>query len=224
MTESRGNTMEIADTDIDRLFGYLERIVVALETEAHKPAFVKTAEKRLESAEKILEEAIEAEVKDTNENKTVEAKPTNEEVDSSSIVIGVRVKVSSTDSRKDGVVGTIVKETKAWLQVETDDGKSIPVRRKECVLITTPSNSPPEEMLPEPVESTEDFAPSDDITAPENFVISGGIHNNKTVHTVFNESPRGKQFIIWLAKRGAKGPELTDAARKYLEQRGENWE
>lgn len=216
--------MEIADTDIDRLFGYLERIVVALETEAHKPAFVKTAEKRLESAEKILEEAIEVEVKDTNENKTVETKVTNEEVDSSPIVIGVRVKVSSSDSRKDGIIGTIVKRTKAWVQVETDDGKSVPVRPKECVLITIPSNSPPEEMLPEPVEDTEEFLPSDDTTAAENFVISGGIHNKKTIHTVFNESPRGKQFIIWLAKRGAKGPELTDASRKYLDQRGENWE
>ncbi len=210
----------------------LERCANALETIAGKPAWVKVAEERLSEVNNIRKATVEAvveqkEAKRTNENPTpapvVESK--EDSLPPSGIDVGMRVRVSCEDDpRKDGLVGVIVKRTNAWATLKTDDGNTTPVRPKDCVLLEGDHENPPEELVVEEVVEEPVFEPSDDATAPENYVISGGVHNGKTIHILYNESPRGKQFVKWLAKSEVKGEETTGAARAYLESQGEGWE
>ncbi|MBK38279.1 MAG: hypothetical protein CMB45_05550 [Euryarchaeota archaeon] len=210
----------------------LERCADALDTIAGKPAWVKVAEERLSEVNEMRKTAVEAvvelEAKRTNENPTPTPAPVVESNDDSlppsGIDVGMRVRVSCDDDpRKDGLVGTIVKRTNAWATLKADDGKTTPVRPKDCILLEGETENPPEELVVEEVVEEPVFEPSDDATAPENYVIEGGVHNGKTLHILYNESPRGKQFVKWLAKSEVKGQETTSAAQAYLKSQGESW-
>ena len=213
----------------------LERCAGALETLVGKPAWVKAAENRLGQVNEIRETAVElSSVQETtNEPEPAPKVETVEEpkeapsaepsTPPSGIDVGMRVRVVVPDDpRKDGLTGTIVKRTNAWAQLQTEDGV-VPVRPKDCVVLEGEDENPPAELVTEVVEEPV-FEPSDDASAAENFTIAGGVHDGKTLHVLYNESPSGKAFVVWLAKNGVKGPETTTAAQDYLKSIGQGWE
>ena len=106
--------------------------------------------------------------------------------------------------------------------LKADDGKPL-LSDQRIASQEGEVENPPEELVVEEVAEEPVFEPSDDATAPENYVIEGGVHNGKTLHILYNESPRGKQFVKWLAKSEVKGEETTSAAQAYLKSQGESW-
>ena len=148
---------------------------------------------------------------------------------SDEIGIGSYVRVQSDDD-KAGLEGTITGGQKAWLTLTIEVGNaafkagtSCPVRRSTLVLA---KHAEQVEETPVVVveEAADDFVPSQNLEAPENFILPGsGKHSGKTLNTIFNEGAKGVNYLTWLAVNGLMGEEVTEKVQKFLNVREVDW-
>lgn len=171
------------------------------------------------------------------------------------IIIGDYVKVNSGDD-KQGLEGTVTGGSKSWLQLTVEIGNKdypagtvVPVRKSTLVNVLSDSQEETpswveaakavegveltEEVVADPtpevvIPAGEDSIPSDDLDAPENFVLPGkGKHSKKTLNTIFNEGERAILFLKFLAKNdlmGVKHPEVTPTVRVFLDSKDIIWD
>ena len=170
-------------------------------------------------------EAAEAIVPQAPKKEKAKAAANSGEID-----IGSYVRVQSDDDKL-GLEGTITGGQKAWLTLTIEVGNasfkagtSCPVRRSTLVLA---KHAEQVEETPVVVveEAAEDFVPSQNLEAPENFILPGsGKHSGKTLNTIFNEGAKGVNYLTWLAVNGLMGEEVTEKVQKFLHVREVDWE
>ena len=214
----------------------LERIADSLEMVAQKPAWVKTAEKVLETGVTVIEEApkVEKKVVDSEKQKPLPKSAKND-------LLNKTVKVIKGEHS--GKIGVVTEIMRAWVYLKTDEVDRLAVRPMNLEVVGDEDGAPPQDkdekdeveelnaIIAEVDNSTAPkendlekvgLEPTDDPKDHSNFIISGGKHNGKTLHSLYHESKIGSKTVKWLARSGSD-EETKNAAQGYLESIGEGW-
>mgnify|MGYP006416214379 FL=1 len=214
----------------------LVRIADSLEMLAQKPAWVKTAESVLKTANTVKEEApkVEKKVTDSEKQKPLPKSAKND-------LLNKTVKV--VKGEHSGKTGVVIEIMRAWVYLKTDENPRLAVRPMNLEVIADEGGAPPQDkdekaeveelnaIIAEVDNSTEPkeddlekvgLEPTDDPKDHSNFIISGGRHNGKTLHSLYHESNIGSKTVKWMA-RSASDEEIKGAAQGYLESIGEGW-
>lgn len=211
-----------------RMANMLERLT------AEKPPWVKTAEKVLETAQTVIEDApvVPKEPTDSEKQKPIPSKIENE-------LIGKTVKVIGGDHK--GKTGTITDKRRSWIYVSTEDDPQIAVRFMHLEVIGDETGAPSNEAEQtkvdelntliseseaEGTETTEAEIkaigpePSEQSEDPSNYVIEKGKHEGKTLHVLYHESSMGAKTVKWMAEK-SNDEVQKENARAYLTSIGE---
>ena len=214
----------------------LVRIADSLDMLAQKPAWVRTAEKVLETANTVVEEApqVEKKVTDSEKQKPLPKSAKND-------LLNKTVKVVKGDHS--GKTGVVIEIMRAWVYLKTDEDPRLAIRPMNLEVIADEGGAPPQDedekveveelnaIIAEVDNSTapkEDdlekvgLEPTDDPKDYSNFIVASGKHHGKTLHSVYHESTIGSKTVKWMA-RSASDDELKSAAQGYLESIGEGW-
>ena len=110
-------------------------------------------------------------------------------------------------------------ETPTWVEAaKAVEGVELTEETEKEVADPTPE-------APEVIPAAQDFVPSVDLSAPENFALPGtGKHSGKTLNTIFNEGNRGINYLKWIASNSIMEPEVTTTIQAFLKLRNIEWE
>ncbi len=207
--------MSSEDTTLNRIADSLERIAAALEMTAQKPAWVESAEKVLNTAQTVRQTT------DKVEKPSVKKAEPTPQTPPKGVTIGSVVDIVA--GKHKGKQGKVTEFVKAWIYVDID-GTQQAVRHREIATANGEekteavntvednnelkaienANKPKQEMAV-------DFAPSDNPTDPENFIVKGGKHKGKSLYTLFSENGMGAKTVRWMANQHPD-PETKEAA------------
>ena len=229
----------MSDNDNEKkIASALMRIADLLEMLVQKPAWVKTAEKVLETANTVAEEAPKVEKKKTDSEKQ---KPVSRSAKEA--LLGQKVKVTDADPKNVGKTGVVTKVMRAWVYVQTDTEDQLTLRpmhlevigdevgdppatddeKKEVAELNTEISETDESTEPTEAEITEvGPEPSDEPSDAGNYICIASKHQGKTIHSLYQESVMGSKTVKWMARTGSN-EEQQKAAQAYLESIGEGW-
>jgi hypothetical protein len=213
-----------------RIADALERIAKALEMLATKPQWVKVAEEVVSEVKKVEEKApvVEKPVPEpVKEEKVMETVEKATEVIQEGDLVGQTVVIIEGDHK--GKVGVCTNKMRAWAYVEVD-GEQLAVRPSHIRLSDDDVNAAIEHVVEviedTPVEEASVIevevigaAPSEEADDAANFVIAGGKHAGKTIHSLYGESSLGEKTVAWMAKNHNDDAH-KEAAQAYLKSKG----
>ena len=223
--------MPLDPIDEETIASALMRIANSLEMIVQKPAWVKKAEKVVETANTVVAETPKVEKKKTDSEKQKPVSSTAKDA-----LLNQTVKVTDGDPKNAGKTGVVTKVMRAWVSVQTEPEGQISVRPMHLEVIGDETGNPPvtddekkevaelNTEISETDESTEPTEaeiaevgpePSDEPSDAGNYICTGGKHQGKTLYSLYQESSLGSKTVKWMARTGTN-EEQQKAAQAYL--------
>jgi hypothetical protein len=200
-------------------------------TVGNVPAFVKVAQDVLDSANKVVVEAVTGEIEEIVADAPAVIKKADGKAMINSATVSSLV-AKKTKGISIGDTGVIIDDNDGigvWRTVVFKTSKHpIKMRCGEISLLTGDAQPPSDEVaaneedagkdtIEDSSDSNEDSGVSPDASSAEgaNYAFTAGAHKNNTVHGIFTGSDRGAKFITWSAEKH-KDEAAKAACASYL--------
>lgn len=220
------------EEELGRIATTLENIEGYLKMMAVRPESLKKLESRVEKAVEVKTETEETVAKFEETTVEVTEEVNSVEVSPESLQEGIRVVVKS-ENAKNGVVGTIVKKSRAWVRiiVETGNkaytkGESLAARPAEVEILTDAGeNATGVEAADTPNEIPVSYEQSTEDSHAGNVRFDRGKYTGRSIHEIYtDEGEHGIKFLKYISKSPIYGEEMKESIKTYLSLRGEEIE